>query len=60
MLLLFSVAKILIFLQILFAQSENRYKKQKIICVIRNFADFCMMYSDSSPLYLAYLYILLK
>lgn len=40
--------------------SENHYKKQKIICVIRNFADFCMMYSDSSHLHLAYHYILLK
>ena len=59
-LLLFSVAKIFILLQIPFVKSENHYKKRKIICLIRNSVDFCMVYSDSFPLYRAYHYILLK
>ena len=40
--------------------SENHYKNRQIICLIRNFANFCMIYSDSSHLHLAYHYILLK
>ncbi|EEO58308.1 hypothetical protein BSCG_05236 [Bacteroides sp. 2_2_4] len=59
-LLLFSVAKILILLQISFVKSENHYKKRKIICLIRNSVVFCMIYSDSFPRYHAYQYILLK
>lgn len=59
-LFLFSVAKILILLQISFVKSESHYKKRKIICLIANPIDFCMIYSDSFPLYLAYHYILLK
>lgn len=40
--------------------SENHYKNRQIICLIRNFANFCMIYRDSSHLHLAYHYILLK
>lgn len=40
--------------------SENHYKNRQIICLIRNFANFCMIYRDSSHLHFAYHYILLK
>ena len=43
-----------------FVKSENHYKKRKINCLIRNSVDFCMIYNDSFPPYLAYHYILLK
>ena len=58
--IVFGCKPILILLQISFVKSENHYKKRKIICIIRNSVDFCMIYSDSFHLYHAYHYILLK